>query len=88
MTITTKHFTFEEYLFYQDGTDTRYELVNGELIAMGADIHDSRCGEGLERGQSVAMAIGFSPYFKAVKICKFPGKLPQCTDKPIEQFRD
>jgi Uma2 family endonuclease len=26
--------TLEEYLNYDDGTDTRYELVNGELIAM------------------------------------------------------
>jgi Uma2 family endonuclease len=24
----------EEYLNYDDGTDTRYELVDGELIAM------------------------------------------------------
>lgn len=31
---TTKPMTFEEYLNYDDGTDTRYELVNGELIAM------------------------------------------------------
>ena len=34
MTIATKTMTFEEYLTYDDGTDTRYELVNGELIAM------------------------------------------------------
>lgn len=27
--------SFEEYLNYSDGTDTRYELVNGELIAIG-----------------------------------------------------
>jgi Uma2 family endonuclease len=26
--------TIEEYLDYDDGTDTRYELVNGELIAL------------------------------------------------------
>jgi len=26
--------TLEEYLNYDDGTDTRYELVDGELIAM------------------------------------------------------
>ncbi|MCL6750479.1 Uma2 family endonuclease [Nostoc sp. CCCryo 231-06] len=34
MTITTPKLTFEEYLTYDDGTDTRYELVNGELIPM------------------------------------------------------
>jgi Uma2 family endonuclease len=34
MTITTQKVTFEEYLNYDDGTDTRYELVDGELVAM------------------------------------------------------
>jgi Uma2 family endonuclease len=29
-----KLFTFEEYLAYDDGTDTRYELVNGVLVEM------------------------------------------------------
>jgi Uma2 family endonuclease len=27
-------FTFEEYLAYDDGTDARYELVDGELVQM------------------------------------------------------
>jgi Uma2 family endonuclease len=30
----TKRLTFEEYLAYDDGTDKRYELVDGELILM------------------------------------------------------
>jgi Uma2 family endonuclease len=34
MTLTTRKLTFREYLTYSDGTDTRYELVNGELVAM------------------------------------------------------
>ncbi|UBF28893.1 Uma2 family endonuclease [Kovacikia minuta CCNUW1] len=34
MTIAARKLTFEEYLSYDDGTDTRYELVNGELVAM------------------------------------------------------
>lgn len=34
MTVTTKRLTFTEYLTYSDGSDTRYELVNGELIAV------------------------------------------------------
>jgi Uma2 family endonuclease len=38
MTKTTAHkpklLTFEEYLAYDDGTDTRYELVDGELVEM------------------------------------------------------
>ena len=34
MTTATQKLTFEEYLTYSDGTDTRYELVNGELVPM------------------------------------------------------
>lgn len=34
MSVTTRPMTLEEYLNYDDGTDTRHELVNGELIAM------------------------------------------------------
>ena len=35
MTIaTTKRITLAEYLTYNDGTDTRYELVDGELTSM------------------------------------------------------
>lgn len=35
MVIATKKLTFAEYLQYDDGTNTRYELVEGELIPMG-----------------------------------------------------
>jgi Uma2 family endonuclease len=34
MTITSQKMTLEEYLNYDDGTDTLYELVNGELVVM------------------------------------------------------
>jgi Uma2 family endonuclease len=34
MVTTTHPLTFEEYLAYDDGTDTRYELVDGELLPM------------------------------------------------------
>lgn len=34
MTIAAKLMTLEEYLNYDDGTETRYELDNGELIAV------------------------------------------------------
>lgn len=41
MTATTpKRMTLEEYLTHDDGTDTRYELVDGVLVEMGAE---SRC---------------------------------------------
>ncbi len=41
MTVTTQKLTFEEYLTYEDGTDTRYELVDGELkpMSVGTGIH-------------------------------------------------
>lgn len=31
---TSKRLTFEQFLTYDDGTDTRYELVDGELVEM------------------------------------------------------
>lgn len=34
MVTITQRFTLDEYLRYDDGTDTRYELVNGELVSM------------------------------------------------------
>jgi Uma2 family endonuclease len=37
MTTTTKIFTLAEYLAYDDGTDKRYELVNGELVEMPSE---------------------------------------------------
>jgi Uma2 family endonuclease len=33
----TIHLTLEEYLTYDDGTENRYELVDGVLVAMGAE---------------------------------------------------
>jgi Uma2 family endonuclease len=37
MTTIIKSFTLAEYLAYDDGTDKRYELVNGELIEMPSE---------------------------------------------------
>ena len=37
MTTTTRYFTLAEYLDYDDGTDTRYELVAGELVVMPSE---------------------------------------------------
>ena len=34
---TRRHMTLEEYMSYDDGTDTRYELVNGELVEMPSE---------------------------------------------------
>ncbi|MEO1388730.1 MAG: Uma2 family endonuclease [Cyanobacteria bacterium J06634_6] len=35
--LTTKPMTLEEYLDYDDGTDKRYELIDGILVDMGAE---------------------------------------------------
>jgi Uma2 family endonuclease len=37
MVTTTQRFTLAEYLAYDDGTDRRYELVNGELVEMPSE---------------------------------------------------
>jgi Uma2 family endonuclease len=37
MTITTSRMTLADFLAYDDGTDRRYELENGELILMPAE---------------------------------------------------
>ncbi len=34
MTYTPVKLTFEQYLEYEDGTDNRYELWDGELVEM------------------------------------------------------
>lgn len=34
---TQRRMTLEEYLSYDDGTDIRYELIDGVLVAMGAE---------------------------------------------------
>jgi len=40
-TTQTKYLTFEEFYEYDDGTDTRYELVNGELVEMPTEPIDN-----------------------------------------------
>jgi Uma2 family endonuclease len=58
MNTTTQKLTFEEYLKYDDGTGTRYELVDGDLVPMslgtgkhGAIIHflERRLEDGIEQ---------------------------------------
>ncbi|MBD2362889.1 Uma2 family endonuclease [Anabaena minutissima FACHB-250] len=49
----TKKFTVAEYLAYDDGTDTRYELVNGELVPMS-----------LGSGQHGAIAEFLNDFFR------------------------
>jgi Uma2 family endonuclease len=37
----SKYFTLEEFYAYDDGTDTRYELVDGELIEMPLESYEN-----------------------------------------------
>ena len=37
MTVSTQRMTLEEFLNYDNGTDTKYELVNGELVEMPSE---------------------------------------------------
>lgn len=39
----TKVLTFEEFLAYDDRTDTRYELVDGELVEMLLEGYGDHC---------------------------------------------
>ncbi|MBE9115988.1 Uma2 family endonuclease [Lusitaniella coriacea LEGE 07157] len=57
MTVATKKLSFAEYLQYDDGTDTVYELVKGKLIPMslGTGKH-SGITKFLERGFDDAIA--------------------------------
>lgn len=44
----TKRLTFEEFLAFDDGTDTRYELVDGELLEMPTESNENnRIARGL-----------------------------------------
>lgn len=55
-----KLFTIDEYLAYDDGTDTRYELVNGELVEMPPESQENTdIARGLlfELAKHVAIAL-------------------------------
>jgi len=41
MTQTPVKLTFEQYLEYDDGTDNRYELFNGQLIPMAPESEEN-----------------------------------------------
>ena len=42
MTVTSVKMTLAEFLNYDDGTDSNYELENGELIKMPAENENNR----------------------------------------------
>ena len=97
MTTTTKRLTFAEYLNYTDGTDRRYELVNGELIPMSlgigqhgeiADFLNSEFRDEIKRMNqpwvSKQMVVGIrSPKGGRWDTCRIPDVMVL----PLEQWR-
>jgi Uma2 family endonuclease len=60
MTLATeRRMSLEEYLTYDDGTDTRYELVDGVLVEMGAENDINVMIEGF----LVAMLLQVAPHY-------------------------
>jgi Uma2 family endonuclease len=96
MTVATKRLTFEEYLKYNDETDTRYELVDGELIevSLGTGKHgaiirfiDRQFEVAIEQEKqpliSVSALVGVrSPRGGRWNTCR----IPDVTVLPIEQW--
>ncbi len=101
MTVATKKLTFEEYLKYEDGTDNRYELVDGELILMSVGtgehglisefINDSFRSEISRLGlpwTSKDIKIGIrSPRFTKGIPRWDTSRIPDVTVLPVEQMK-
>jgi Putative restriction endonuclease len=63
--------TLEEYLTYDDGTDTRYELADGVLVPMGTEnpINPQIAGFLF----TVFLSLGIPPYlFRSPWSCRLP----------------
>jgi Uma2 family endonuclease len=61
MTIATvPKMSFEEYLAYDDGTNTRYEFVDGVLVAMGAENDENN----LICMFLISIVLQFVPYYR------------------------
>jgi Uma2 family endonuclease len=52
--------SFEEYLAYDDGTNTRYEFVDGVLVAMGAENDENN----LICMFLISIILQFVPYYR------------------------
>lgn len=97
MTTTKQIVTFEQYLTYNDGTDTRYELERGELIPVA----QARGGHGeimhfLERGFTTEIErLGLNLVARQAAIgIRVPqigrrdtSRVPDVTVLPLEQWK-
>ncbi|WP_310481351.1 Uma2 family endonuclease [Chamaesiphon sp. VAR_48_metabat_403] len=97
MTIaTTKRIAIEEYLTYNNGTDTRYELVDGELIRMslGAGEHGDISEFLNDRFKTEIKRLGLDWVAKDMKIAiQSPrgtrwetARIPDVVVLPLEQW--
>jgi Uma2 family endonuclease len=67
MTVATQKLTLDAYLSYADGTDTRYELVDGDLVPMAVG-----------SGEHGAIADFLADQFKAeIRRCQLPWTVKQ-----------
>ncbi|MBU7581776.1 MAG: Uma2 family endonuclease [Nostoc sp. TH1S01] len=98
MTKTTPKLTFAEYLKYNDGTDTRYELVNGELIPMslGSGQHGAIIGFITQCFQNEIIKLNFDWTAKQMVIgVRSPragkwetSRIPDVVIIPLPQWRE
>ncbi|NEP62449.1 MAG: Uma2 family endonuclease [Symploca sp. SIO2G7] len=97
MTLATKKLTFAQYLKYDDGTDTAYELVDGELIprSLGTGKHGA-VAKFLERAfddKSTEMGRNWTAQRFAVGIRSPRGgrwdssRIPDVVVLPLEQWK-
>jgi Uma2 family endonuclease len=97
MTIaTTERIAIEEYLTYEDGTDTRYELVDGELVRMslGTGEHGDISEFINDRFKSEIKRLGLAWVAKDMKIgIQSPrgtrwetARIPDVVVLPLEQW--
>ncbi len=96
MTQTQQRLSFADYLAYDDGTDTRYELVDGELVPMslGVGLHGAII-KFLERqfdAESDHLNLGWVALQSAVAVRSPRGtrwdtaRIPDVTVMPAEQW--
>ncbi len=73
----SKLLTFDEYLAYDDGTDTQYELVDGELIEMPPESEENA---DLARFLNSKLLQHFPFYFIGIKDTEIEvsGRLARC----------
>jgi Uma2 family endonuclease len=88
--------TLAEYLAYDDGMDTRYELVDGELVAMSlgsgehGEIADAICDGFKAENKRLGLNLAAKTMLIGVQspgICWETSRIPDVVVIPLEQWR-